>query len=96
MTPKIREIAEKLAGGRYRFLSDIQIGSIRSRYNATRDEVRTAAIMADRIRRQRQLAEGRNSFGVTGLVEIGAPIVLKEENASKPRRRKDFQGGKPR
>ena len=84
----IEAIAHALAESRYRFLTDMQIGTIRRLHKATRDEVRTAAIMADRIRRHRQLGEGRNSFSVSGLVEAEAPIVLRDETKATNRRRR--------
>ncbi|QXZ80943.1 hypothetical protein [Rhizobium sp. L51/94] len=72
-------IAEHLAFGKPRFLTDVQIGVLRRKYGATRDEVRTAAIMADRIRRHRQAEEQRNSFRIK-LVPMDALVTLKTEN----------------
>lgn len=71
-------IAEDLSTKRYRFLTDVQIGFLRRQHKASRDEVRTAAIVADRIRRHRQAEEQRNSFRAD-LVPIGAPVVLPRE-----------------
>lgn len=73
----IKAIAVYLASSRLRFLTDIQIGAMRRKYGASRDEVRAAAIMADRIRRQRQVRESHIGFSVAGLVAPDDPIVLK-------------------
>ncbi|MGO7542205.1 hypothetical protein ACC680_26895 [Rhizobium ruizarguesonis] len=53
----IIDIAESLAKSRYRFITDMQIGALRRKYGASRDEIRSAAILADRLRRQRQIDE---------------------------------------
>lgn len=82
----VTELAEVLASGRYRFLTDMQIGTLRRLYGASRDDVRKAAILADRIRRQRQVDEGSNTFRVCGLVPVEAPIVLPVEVKGKRRR----------
>lgn len=75
----IQQIAEKLATSRYRFLTDVQIGTLRRQFDATRDEIRTAAIIADRIRRQRQADELGNGFRVEPQISPDAPIELKPE-----------------
>jgi len=71
-------IAEDLSTTRFRFLNDVQIGILRRKYGATRDDVRTAAIMADRIRRHRQAEEKYNSFDVK-LVPLDAPVALQPD-----------------
>jgi hypothetical protein len=68
-------IAEDLSRTRFRFLNDVQIGALRRKYGLTRDEVRAAAIMADRIRRHRQAEEHGNSFRIE-LVSLHALIEL--------------------
>ncbi|NEK36298.1 MULTISPECIES: hypothetical protein [Rhizobium] len=72
-------IAETLATSRFRFLTDIQIGTLRRKYGATRDEIRSAAILADRLRRQRQLDNQWNTFTVSPQIPADAPIVLPKE-----------------
>ncbi len=75
----IEAMATYLAGSRLRFLTDIQIGTMRRKYGASRDEVRSAAIVADRIRRQRQVSEGRSCFTVSPQIAPDAPIVLRAD-----------------
>jgi hypothetical protein len=72
-------IAETLATSRFRFLTDIQIGALRRKYNASRDEIRSAAILADRLRRQRQLDKHWNTFTVSPQIPPDAPIALPKE-----------------
>ncbi|EJC69360.1 hypothetical protein Rleg5DRAFT_5150 [Rhizobium leguminosarum bv. viciae WSM1455] len=72
-------IAETLATSRFRFLTDIQIGALRRKYSASRDEIRSAAILADRLRRQRQLDNQWNTFTVSPQIPADAPIVLPKE-----------------
>ena len=79
----IKAMAEYLASSRFRFLTDIQIGTMRRKYDASRDEVRAAAVMADRIRRQRQLRENRTGFTVAPEIAPDAPIDLPEEKDRK-------------
>jgi hypothetical protein len=87
----MNSVAEDLSTTRFRYLNDVQIGALRRKYGVTRDEVRSAAIMADRIRRHRQAEEQRNSFRLE-LVAIDAPIVLKAEQ--KPSKRKHERWGR--
>jgi hypothetical protein len=75
----IIDIAESLATSRYRFITDMQIGALRRKYGASRDEIRSAAILADRLRRQRQLDEPCNTFTVSPLIPPHAPIALPKE-----------------
>ncbi|TAV04035.1 hypothetical protein [Rhizobium ruizarguesonis] len=75
----IIEIAERLATSRYRFITDMQIGTLRRKYGASRDEIRSAAILADRLRRQRQMDEQWNTFTVAPLIPPDAPIALPKE-----------------
>lgn len=88
----VADLAEHLAAGRLRFLTDVQIGQFRRLHGLTRDEVRTAAILADRIRRRRQMAEASNSFRVDGLVELDAPVVLPIEVKPKGMRKVGRRG----
>jgi len=83
----IKAIAADLAKSRHRFLTDIQIGAIRRKHGASRDEVRSAAIMADRIRRQRQIQERHNGFTVIPQIALDEPIVLRDEYRPATRRR---------
>ncbi|MGO8104923.1 hypothetical protein AB9F46_31530 [Rhizobium leguminosarum] len=75
----IIDIAESLAKSRYRFITDMQIGALRRKYGASRDEIRSAAILADRLRRQRQLDNQWNTFTVSPQIPADAPIVLPKE-----------------
>nr|WP_304655586.1 hypothetical protein [Neorhizobium galegae] len=59
-------------------MTDLQIGAFRRHYSASRDEVRTAAIIADRLRRQRQVEDGGN-FRVEPQIDPLAPVLLKPE-----------------
>lgn len=76
---RVRLIAEYLAGRHFRFMNTWQIAYLRKTFKATRDEARAGAIMADRIRRARQVAEHGPAFKVIDMVEPSAPIVLKVE-----------------
>jgi hypothetical protein len=82
-TGRIEAIAIKLASSKVRFITDLQIGAYRRQYGATRDEVRAAAIMADRIRRQEQIAENRPTFAVHAIVGPDTPITLPNRQRSK-------------
>ncbi|MGO7353329.1 hypothetical protein ACCS66_01150 [Rhizobium ruizarguesonis] len=75
----ITDIAVSLAKSRYRFITDMQIGALRRKYGASRDEIRSAAILADRLRRQRQLDNQWNTFTVSPQIPADAPIVLPNE-----------------
>ncbi|MBY5316152.1 hypothetical protein [Rhizobium leguminosarum] len=75
----ITAIAESLAKSHYRFITDTQIGALRRKYSASRDEIRCAAILADRLRRQRQLDNQWNTFIVSPLIPPDAPIALPKE-----------------
>jgi hypothetical protein len=79
-------IAEALASSKYRFLTDVQIGTLRRIHKASRDEIRAAAIVADRIRRQRQLAEGRAAFAVVTPVDPLDAIALPAEPKARGKR----------
>ena len=79
----VQTIAEELASSRFRFLTDIQIGAMRRKYGASRDEVRSAAIVANRLRRQRQLQEGRLGFTISPQIAPDAPIHLPKEKLPK-------------
>jgi len=83
---KIHEISCRLAGCRLRFLTDVQIGVLRRQHSASRDEVRAAAVVADRIRRKQQIAERLGTFSVAGLVKPDAPVILKSERKTISRR----------
>jgi hypothetical protein len=54
MSPAILQLAEKLATSRVRYLNDHQLGAYRSKAGVSFDDARRAAILADRLRRQRQ------------------------------------------
>ncbi|TXH81179.1 MAG: hypothetical protein E6Q77_08600 [Rhizobium sp.] len=82
----VKEIAAYLASSRLRFLTDIQIGTMRRKYGASRDEVRSAAIIADRIRRRRQIEERRDGFTVGPQIAPDAPIYLPKEDKTNGRR----------
>lgn len=84
-TRRIEAIAQKLASSRYRFLTNVQIGTLRRLHKASRDEIRAAAIMADRLRRQEQVGQMSPSFTVKAIVTPCAPIVLPEEKRTKGR-----------
>jgi len=72
-------IAQDLATSKLRFLTDVQIGTLRRKYSASRDEIRMAAIVADRLRRQRQLDNQWNTFTVSPQIPPDAPITLPRE-----------------
>lgn len=76
---RVRDIAERLASSKVRYITDLETGAYRRHYGATRDEVRAAAIMADRIRRQKQIAENRPTFAVHAIVEPDATITLPDK-----------------
>ena len=78
-TGRIEAIALKLATSDIRFITDLQIGAYRRHYGATHDEVRAAAIMADRMRRQEQMAQNRPTFAVHAIVEPDATITLPDK-----------------
>ncbi|EUB95577.1 hypothetical protein PMI07_002065 [Rhizobium sp. CF080] len=78
-------LAEALSNSHHRFLTDLQIGAFRRHYGASRDEVRTAAIIADRLRRQRQLEERPNGFRVEPQIAPDAPIVLQPQQKARLR-----------
>lgn len=84
---RIEELAERLAESPGRFLTELQMGPYQRHHGFTRDEVRTAAVLADRIRRRRQLSEGISTFRVDGLVDIDAPIILPVKEKPKRARR---------
>lgn len=75
MSPPILTLAEKLATGRGRYLSDQQLGAYRHQAGLSFDDARRAAIVADRLRRQRQASECLNTFHAKPL-PIDAPISL--------------------
>jgi len=83
MSPAILQLAEKLATGLGRYLNDQQLGAYRSKMGVSFDDARRAAIVADRLRRQRQAEELRNTFHAEPL-PINAPIALMDR---KDRRR---------
>jgi hypothetical protein len=83
MSPAIISLAEKLATGRGRYLSDQQLGAHRHKAGLSFDDARRAAVLADRIRRQKQAEERRNDFHVVP-VSLDAPISLMDR---KDRRR---------
>lgn len=76
---RVVAIAETLASSKYRFLTDVQIGTLRRIHKASRDEIRAAAILADRIRRQEQLSQNRPTFAVHAIVGPEVPITLPAE-----------------
>lgn len=82
-TARVRHIAERLASSKVRFITDLEIGAYRRQYGATRDEVRAAAIMADRIRRQEQVTRNLPTFAVHAIVAPCAPIVLPDEKRTR-------------
>lgn len=84
---RIDELAERLAESPGRFLTEVQMGPYQRHHGFTRDEVRTAAVLADRIRRRRQLSEGISTFRVDGLVDIDAPVILPVKEKPKRARR---------
>nr|WP_314089410.1 hypothetical protein [uncultured Shinella sp.] len=86
-TERIGAIALKLASSKVRYITDLQIGAYRRQYGATRDEVRAAAIMADRMRRQTQIAQNRPTFAVHAIVGPEAPIELPTEKIARERRK---------
>ncbi|MBO9136904.1 hypothetical protein J5289_21665 [Rhizobium sp. B230/85] len=91
MSAPMLAIAEELSTTHRRHLNNYQISIVARQHGLTRDEARSAAIMADRIRRHRQAEEQRNCYQVE-LVPVDAPIVLKSEGkASSPRSNKVSQ-----
>lgn len=86
-TARVRQIADRLATSDVRFITDPQIGAFRRHYQASRDEVRAAAILADRMRRQAQMAQNSPTFAVHAIVGPEAPIALPAEKSARERRR---------
>lgn len=75
MTSEIMTLAERLASAGKTYLSDAALAGYARRFKVDPDDGRRAGIIADRLRRRRQIEEGRNTFSATPL-PIDAPIEL--------------------
>jgi hypothetical protein len=73
---KLLPAAKHLIAKRYRFIETAQAGAIASKFGLSRDQMKTAIVLADRLRRQQQLFEKHPGFRVDGMVDITAPINL--------------------
>lgn len=83
MSPAILALADRLASAGKIHVSDQALAGYGRRFKVDFDDARKAAIVADRLRRQRQAAERRNGFHTEPLPP-DAPIVLVDK---KDRRR---------
>ena len=86
MSDHVMALAQRLASSGKIHISDTALAGYARRFNVDPDDGRRAAIIADRIRRRRQLDEGRNTFSAAPL-PINAPIELLD--------RKDRRRGEP-
>lgn len=84
--PKIMSLAQRLATSPHRYITDGQLVGFRARWGMSADDARRAAILADRIRRHQQAAEGRPNFHVV-------PVGLHEPIELQPRRKKRWRPG---
>lgn len=82
--PKIMSLAQRLATSPHRYMTDAQLGAFRGPWGVSADNARKAAILADRIRRHQQAAEGRPNFHVV-------PVDLHEPIELQPRRKKRWR-----
>jgi len=84
----VEAIAQDLCANKYRFLTDLQIGALRRKYNASRDEIRIAAILGDRLRRLEQSRANAEEFTrltVSDPIELSAPVLLQAERKRRTR-----------
>jgi hypothetical protein len=72
MTDQIMTLAEGLAGGTGRYVDDKRLRAAGRKFGLSFDDARRAGIIADRLRRERQAADGL----LVEAVRIDAPIAL--------------------